>query len=494
MFNLSVQKTLIYLFLAISGLFAASHCLAENPRTMDDAEICNFAVNRYPGRPPEWETKGFFLTYTYEAARRNLTCGLSSSPPKRPPSVLSITFGKLSEEQRLAIQSKLAKNNYYMGKIDGLFGSGTKRALNNYNSEFDGLFKLNQREDITSFFELILGAEEASAEFAERHLAEILTIKSLTSDALQAVLNTDTEDGEATEEISAENIKDELNQLKINSEYTQLLLLAEQAARSGNGHAHLILGEIHQEGTGVPQNFQYSYVWFNIAAAQNVADAVEKRNAAIKLLTPEGIVIAQELSTKCLATDFSQCPYLRSPMVDPVSLKSTFVGKSRQIRRQIQYSLRELGYYKSNVDGLWGPKTHEALVNFARKAAPDVTIDGLLLDLVNKVEMPKSTTSKMKPKNDIGVEEKTSPQGYTKKQASAICEPRARLAGKNAGYDYQSRNNSINCTKFGTNINCSEGSYTTLLGGIAKGLNMVSEAKEVQQQVMKSCMAEYGSY
>jgi len=490
----SIPKIFIYWSLAISGMFAVSPCFAENPKIMDDTEICNFAVNRYPGSPPSWETKGLFLAYTYEAARRNLTCGLSSSPPRRPPSVLNVSFKELSKEQRLAIQSKLAKNNYYRGKIDGLFGSGTKRALNDYNSEFDGLFKLNQKEDVVSFFELILEANDASAEFAQQHLAEILAVKDLTSDALQVVLNTEPEKGEVNENAITISIVDELNQLKINAKYTQLLLRAEQAARNGNGHAHLVLGEIHQAGTGVPQNFQNSYIWFNIAAAQNIADAVKKRNEALKLLTPEGIVVAQELSTKCLATNFAKCPYLRSVDVDHVTLKSTFLGQTRQIRRQIQYSLRELGYYKSTVDGLWGPNTREALLNYAKKSASSLNTDELLIDLASKVEMPKLTASTKKTQSDIRAVKKTSPQGYNKEQALAICEPRARLAGKNAGYGYQSRNKSINCTQFGANINCSEGSNTTLLGGIAEGLNMLSEAKEVQQQVMKSCMAEYGWY
>ena len=490
---LSIPKIFIYWSLAISGLFAAGHSLADNPKNMTDAEICRYAVDKYT-EPPIWEKKSYYLRYVYEAARRNLTCGLSSRPPKRPPSVLNVTFGELSKEQRLTIQSKLAKNNYYRGKMDGLFGSGTKRALNDYNSEFDGLFKLNQRQDIIRFFDLILEADEVSAEFAQQHLEELLAIKNLASDALQVVLNNESEDGEVNEKPSTTSIIDELNQLRNNAEYGKLLVRAEQAARNGDGHAHLVLGEIHQAGTGVPQNFQNSYIWFNIAAAQNIADAVQKRNEALKLLTPEGIVVAQEISTKCSATNFSQCPYLRSADIDHVTLKSAFLGKTRQIRKQIQYSLRELGYYKSSVDGLWGPNTQKALLNYAKKSASSLTTDELLIDLASKVEMPKLTASKKEPQSDGGKVKKTSAQGYTKEQALAICEPRARLAGKNAGYDYQSRNNSVNCTQFGTNINCSEGSNTTLLGGIAEGLNMLSEAKEVQQQVMRSCMAEYGWY
>ena len=54
----------------------------------------------------------------------------------------------------------------------------------------------------------------------------------------------------------------------------------------------------------------------------------------------------------------------------------TTAGKYNQVVRNAQQKLKQWGYYFGSVDGIYGPKTREALVNFQRKNG--LTADGII--------------------------------------------------------------------------------------------------------------------
>ena len=56
------------------------------------------------------------------------------------------------------------------------------------------------------------------------------------------------------------------------------------------------LGLKYQEGTGVPQNFVQSHMWYNLAAAQGLENGRKNREMVAKRMSPSQIEKAQRLA------------------------------------------------------------------------------------------------------------------------------------------------------------------------------------------------------
>jgi uncharacterized protein len=76
-------------------------------------------------------------------------------------------------------------------------------------------------------------------------------------------------------------------------DYWQAVAWVRKAAEQGHAGAQNNLGLMYGKGEGVPQNDETAYVWFSLAAAQGIEGAVEGRDAAASLLTPEALERAQ---------------------------------------------------------------------------------------------------------------------------------------------------------------------------------------------------------
>ena len=85
-------------------------------------------------------------------------------------------------------------------------------------------------------------------------------------------------------------------------------------------------------------------------------------------------------------------PKAKAP--NAIKLKQYFTSKSKLERQQIQYALKKLGYYKSGVDGIWGPKTKAALSGFVSKE--NVKLKSILFVLSEMVNIPSSFSSQKK--------------------------------------------------------------------------------------------------
>lgn len=92
------------------------------------------------------------------------------------------------------------------------------------------------------------------------------------------------------------------------------LLAARRGAEQGNVLRQYELGERYLKGDGVPQNYVLAYMWENIAVAHANATnnfwekkAFELRSSAEKLMTPQQIEEAQDLSVRCTANKFKGC-------------------------------------------------------------------------------------------------------------------------------------------------------------------------------------------
>lgn len=186
------------------------------------------------------------------------------------------------------------------------------------------------------------------------------------------------------------------------------------------------------------------------------------------------------------------------------AFKSSFLNQSQLKRKQIQYALNKLGYYRSGIDGLWGNGTKNALTSFASAEGLGTSTPSKIFSrLLSKVSVPSSFAAPKK--NNYSNNNRSNNQGLTPiisnppmsaSQALAVCEPQAKLAGSRAARAYQSPSygSSINCNTYGSITNCrsSRSGGGGVLGGIAEGLGAVRVGKREQAAVLSSCLAQYG--
>ena len=68
-----------------------------------------------------------------------------------------------------------------------------------------------------------------------------------------------------------------------------------KAAEQGYARAQNNLGVMYDNGEGVGQDDVSAYMWFNLAAARGLKEAVRNRDGVARHMTPEQIAEAQKL-------------------------------------------------------------------------------------------------------------------------------------------------------------------------------------------------------
>lgn len=179
-------------------------------------------------------------------------------------------------------------------------------------------------------------------------------------------------------------------------------------------------------------------------------------------------------------------------------------------RKQLQYGLKKLGYYKSSIDGVWGKNTNKAVNNYIRSASVSSNYPmSVLRKLARSVSLPTSFNSS-KPKsvtsskvnnsnksNSKGLRSITSNPIKSADEAYELC----RIQG-NAAYA-QAYNNlpiqgyssyTAKCTQdLLYDYRCKISPNT---GGFAGGFGLVMDktlrANGAYAAVRNSCLAHYG--
>jgi TPR repeat protein len=63
----------------------------------------------------------------------------------------------------------------------------------------------------------------------------------------------------------------------------------------------------YDKGHGVPQDYVYAHMWFNIAASSGHEKASKNRDIVAKRMTPSQIQEAQTLARECVAKNYKGC-------------------------------------------------------------------------------------------------------------------------------------------------------------------------------------------
>jgi TPR repeat protein len=79
------------------------------------------------------------------------------------------------------------------------------------------------------------------------------------------------------------------------------------AAKKGYVEAQSSLATMYEYGEGVLTNYVRAYMWYNIAAYHDSEDGAKLKENIANKMTREQIAKAQEMSTRCLDSDYADC-------------------------------------------------------------------------------------------------------------------------------------------------------------------------------------------
>ena len=314
---------------------------------------------------------------------------------------------------------------------------------------------------------------------------------------------------------------------------------AKLLAPLGDADAQFYLGKMYAEGKGTLQRNTHAHMWFNLASANGHSEAAQERDLLAEKMTPVLVDKAQDLAGACMSSDYQDCalktkPNLKNPLHrqtlkqndivadtvpslgsipfysgnDKATIKASFRDQSLLRRKQIQYALRQLGYYTSFVDGLWGKGTERAVVNYGhdKKLRPSNPSE-IFSDALSRVNVPSSFASSKSPKktqrNSHGLTPIVNSPPVPADQAWAICKPKAGLvavgvASQERGHIESGRgaNCAIRDDMFGAKVRCERGSNFPGLIPLMLGIDSGSKAKKLIEKsynaALDSCLAQYG--
>jgi hypothetical protein len=80
-----------------------------------------------------------------------------------------------------------------------------------------------------------------------------------------------------------------------------------QSAKHGSSEAQYWLGKMYKDGNGVLKDYKKSYMWFNIAQANGYYEASSTRDIVGRLMNLADEAKAQDMSRRCLESDYTDC-------------------------------------------------------------------------------------------------------------------------------------------------------------------------------------------
>ena len=79
------------------------------------------------------------------------------------------------------------------------------------------------------------------------------------------------------------------------------------AAKQGDEFGHYNLGRMYFSGSGVLTDYRRAYMWLNLAAYNGHFSASDFKVEVAEKMTRADISKAQEMSTRCLESNYTDC-------------------------------------------------------------------------------------------------------------------------------------------------------------------------------------------
>ena len=80
-----------------------------------------------------------------------------------------------------------------------------------------------------------------------------------------------------------------------------------KAAKQGNAIAQSYLGFMYEIGEGVLTDYRRAYMWNNLASYNGYENGGKDKDNIAKQMTPADISIAQDMSSTCLESNYTDC-------------------------------------------------------------------------------------------------------------------------------------------------------------------------------------------
>ncbi|MCJ8309946.1 MAG: SEL1-like repeat protein [Rhizobiaceae bacterium] len=164
----------------------------------------------------------------------------------------------------------------------------------------------------------------------------------------------------------------------------------QRAAKLGIKDSQFNLGILYGQGMGVPQNLIESYKWFALAAKTGDSDASKKRDEVANAMDPDDLDFARgEVN--------NWAPSKLKESVNRVAVPEEWRGPSASQKSaakpaqdsvsimKAQDMLNQRGFNVGEPDGLIGPKTKRAIMEFQKSAGIPITgkVDKKLLEALD---------------------------------------------------------------------------------------------------------------
>ena len=394
--------------LGLGSQLAASNQCIYYPKGCFDINLCAVAVRKISSEYV-WEKADKYLPYVKEARKRGLNCPSIRQSRDKYNSIVKVDelrslFISQTEQNRRKLQQTLSSLGYYKSSIDGLYGKGTAAALKSYNREYLNNAPLSESANIEALLNEILKAKTSHRETDPKI--------QITLDFEEGGLKVELGSGE-TSQVEEPVTPPLLDFAQVRASYdagnfSQAFKDAQILSVDGNPDAQLYLGKMYADGRGTLQVTTYAHMWFNISSTNGSDEAYEARKALQTKMTPDLINEAQKMALTCIKSDYKECGLLVQPFESkstnesnsttdqskPTSseLRSYFINQPTLQRKQMQYALKKLGYYKSSVDGLWGKGTLAAISQYtSNQNITDLSI--LHSRLTEEVKVPTKFSS-----------------------------------------------------------------------------------------------------
>ena len=127
----------------------------EKPKSCVNTKLCEISTSYVDGQK-SWTKASNNKKHITEAKEKGLTCGVQAID------FIKLYFDTFDNQNQIKIQVTLKNLQYYNSSIDGNFGPGTKKAIENYFS--DNSFSLSNKKEVVAGLESLLAEEGISEE------------------------------------------------------------------------------------------------------------------------------------------------------------------------------------------------------------------------------------------------------------------------------------------------------------------------------------------
>ena len=495
--------------------------------------------------PRNWRSINFCIGKDFNYQIKYCLVGVKCVDPSKPTKAvekivpLKSQFNKLTLSQRKIVQENLYKKGIYLSKIDGLYGTNTKKALEIFNKEKFNSLDLKKGDNVKTLLSAIIDLNQTAQisqpiiEIAEK---QNLNKKENTNELLDTIFSLDTKApkqntekqnseeektvkqldaagdikkddnvGTATIKKASDNNELEVSMFLCTSvDNSQKLFQLSESSKLGDIGG---MGYRFQEKENVlfgPSDNGTAFAKFSDNNLLITSADDDWQGACVRLQND----IAKTLKGRTGISSDKSTAVNRNvnavPENNKIKIRDEFINLSRNKRKHVQAALKSRGLYKSTIDGLYGKNTEAAIQRYideeVRKnpSYQQKSIRVMLNELRNQFAYipPKEKKIEKFETSKYSFNAIVSNPKMSARQAYEMCDAVASSAALSAGNSRKRDYYSTDCSSFSSNSWSCTTSRGSGGGGFAAGFldawSRDLDRAKAKRIALRGCMAENG--